>query len=457
MKELWPADPLALKVVPPQTAEEGKAYKLSQFAFPFEVCGRTFLFNALTRQCLDMEGQDVPGAPFVFAGKDKGSPAEALIKTCFLVSEDRDECAVYEGAIRVLRIIRKKPGYGVYTILPTTSCNARCVYCFEEGMEHITMTPQTVDKVIAFIIATHGTKQPVKITWFGGEPLLCRDIISSISAGLTDAGIAFESTMITNGSLIDGKTADLMTGLWNLKSIQLSMDCAEKEYIRRKNYYSYHDEYHSVIRAAGELAKRGIKVVVRCNVDEGNMGDMEEFVRDLDDAITDRENVSVYFLPLYEVQALKTGSSVWAACTAGERLLRDRGFKTRSGLRVRRLKTVYCMAEEPDNSVVIAPDGTLYNCEHCLESGVLGNVREGITNKAFIEELGDPEPAEEKCRTCTFLPECMTFSGCPVRKAVCKDQQSAWLTEALKIEVMERISGTGRDSAADENGNGIIC
>ena len=48
------------------------------------------------------------------------------------------------------------------------------------------------------------------------------------------------------------------------------MDGAEPDYIARKRYYTARDQYHTVMEAVSRMSEAGIRVVIRCNVDEEN-------------------------------------------------------------------------------------------------------------------------------------------------------------------------------------------
>lgn len=77
---------------------------------------------------------------------------------------DKDECAYYNQISSLMRVYSRKKGIRGYTILPTLGCNARCVYCYEEGMQQVTMTPEIVEQAIRFILDTHQGDR-VKTTW----------------------------------------------------------------------------------------------------------------------------------------------------------------------------------------------------------------------------------------------------------------------------------------------------
>ena len=62
---------------------------------------------------------------------------EELKKRRFVVPEDYNEAEQYTQTIRLIKLMqRETPGLKTYTILPTTACNARCTYCYEQGFEH---------------------------------------------------------------------------------------------------------------------------------------------------------------------------------------------------------------------------------------------------------------------------------------------------------------------------------
>ena len=64
----------------------------------------------------------------------------------FIVPEGcrEDETA---GQLRSLLMKRREAAGAIchYNILPTTFCNARCFYCFESGIRHVHMSPETAE------------------------------------------------------------------------------------------------------------------------------------------------------------------------------------------------------------------------------------------------------------------------------------------------------------------------
>lgn len=435
MIEIQSADAELMKLLPPVRPDPGSRYIPSQFAVAFECSGKQYIFNTLTKQCV--EAVLPPSAR-------AGEGYDGLIRRFFLVPEGRDECAFYQSVYGLMRQLRRQEDFRGFTILPTSGCNARCVYCYQEGMKRETMSPETVEQTIRFIL-TSGRSRPVLLSWFGGEPLLCPDIIDSICQGLRDGGAEYTSSMISNGSLIRRETVERMTGLWRLKSIQISMDGPEEEYIRRKRYAAYHDEYHAVLEAVSLMAEAGISVQIRCNVDTDNIARMPVFLEELKAGIRHREKVGLYLIPLYSAQADGTSLRLRGMIRNLDDAVAAAGFRfVPSGGIGKSLRLSYCLANA--GGAVIAPDGSLYACEQCVPKSRFGNVWDGVTDQESRSAFCRTDRIREKCRSCPYLPYCTGFSACPVQEKYCREAHAEAALELLKKLAENREAADGENA-----------
>lgn len=160
-------------------------------------------------------------------------------------------------------------------ILPTLGCNAHCYYCFEKGALCQEGMDVETEQALFDYIRKNSIKKKVHITWFGGEPLLKGDFIEHFSLRLSEAGIPFHSTMITNGFLID-KYIEEMANHWKLKQVQITLDGLYDRYDEIKKIGN--GAFNKVISNIHLLLNHGIHVAIRINYNSSNLGDYENLV-----------------------------------------------------------------------------------------------------------------------------------------------------------------------------------
>lgn len=111
-------------------------------------------------------------------------------------------------------------------LFPTEQCNFRCTYCYEDfsiGKMH----DDVVQGVKNLISKRIKELRNLKISWFGGEPLVAKDIVYSVSnyaKELCDENsVNFIAGMTTNGFLLKYNTLIKLFDC-GVKSFQISLD-----------------------------------------------------------------------------------------------------------------------------------------------------------------------------------------------------------------------------------------
>lgn len=119
-----------------------------------------------------------------------------------------------------------KPRHLELIILPTENCNFRCTYCYED-FEIGRMEDRTVYAIKKLIDSRLRNLDSLTISWFGGEPLMAKDIVMDINRhAMTVAaksGVHFSSNATTNAYSLNKATFHSLIQL-GLNSYQISLD-----------------------------------------------------------------------------------------------------------------------------------------------------------------------------------------------------------------------------------------
>lgn len=125
-------------------------------------------------------------------------------------------------------------------ILPTEECNFRCTYCYEDFAIG-RMSRATIDAVKKLIALRITKLHRLSISWFGGEPLIAKDIVTEITAFAQEAAarakVRFDSDMTTNAYGL-GHAAFLSLLNLGVRAYQVSLDGDEGEHDKTRKLRS---------------------------------------------------------------------------------------------------------------------------------------------------------------------------------------------------------------------------
>lgn len=140
-------------------------------------------------------------------------------------------------------------------IMPTNGCNFKCVYCFESE-RYQTMNADNVNAIISFLDRNMKRFIGTDIQWFGGEPLLCKDIIKTIMEAALSISkrdkTALSSGITTNGYLLDLEMYQNLCK-WHVNWIQISVDGTPTIHNRQRPHKTNPDSYSKIISNLKEI------------------------------------------------------------------------------------------------------------------------------------------------------------------------------------------------------------
>ena len=399
----------------------GTVCRPSLFALPVWLGSDPLVFNTLTRQLIDAEelnGLFSEPRELVYSADD--STIDELIASRFIVRSDANEADLFLSAIKILHLLspkdRKK--HGSFVILPTTACNARCFYCFENGIEYKTMDDATADAAVKYILETQ-TEGNISIRWFGGEPLVAERVIDRIVNGLNENGVGFISDIVTNASLMTREIAEKAVKQWHVNSAQITLDGRKCEYHKRKAYVdSERDHYAAVLDAAKALTDFGAVVNFRLNADENNIDELFLLADELSEVFKGNKRISIYPFDMSASPGLQSSDEandhLYSLLFELQEKLKALGML--AGEFAGRLRTHRCMVDTPNGSSVITPNGELFCCEQLADEARIGSLldheNESEPRRRFIEDNLRVKKRPE-CLRCVYLPECTQNAFCP--------------------------------------------
>ncbi len=441
---VYAGDPRVRVILGPQPEPRpGERIRVCRHVVSDYIDGRCMLLHTLTRRALLLPPSYlqywIPGTELP-DGILSDSAAGELYRHYFLVTDSFDEAAVYRDIKEILRLKEEIPeGIQSYVILPTTACNARCFYCFEKDMRYQSMSPETEEDVVRYILGHLPANRKLHIHWFGGEPLIGADIIDRISCRLLDAGVDLDSEMTSNGSLFDDDLVKRAVSVWKLKTVQITLDGREEEYLRRKQYLpSVKAPYPTVLANIHRLLAAGVEVKIRLNLDKDNVGELMLCVDELAEEFPpgEREKLTVYCHSLMGCGGCGPEGDLEEYVRNVEDYIGRKGL---AGIKdispMLRLNTTCCMADRAEHAAVISPDGSLYTCEGMPENLHYGDVKGGVADEVRYAAITGQGNLPDSCLACAFLPECTDFLLCPNREEypVCREHMEEKLSGQMKI------------------------
>lgn len=135
------------------------------------------------------------------------------------------------------------------TIMPTLDCNFKCAYCFENERTKY-MTHESAEALVKYFDSSFKKYKSVYIQWFGGEPLLCKDMINYIMSNAIRIAkrekLALISGITTNGYELNLETYKMLCEN-RITWIQLSVDGMKETHNSQRPHKSDLDSYTKII------------------------------------------------------------------------------------------------------------------------------------------------------------------------------------------------------------------
>lgn len=345
----------------------------------------------------------------------------AMKKSGCILEDDIDELKLIEFERNANKYQQTTLGL---TITPTLDCNFRCTYCFENHIKGL-MSEKTQEALVSFVEKYSSQVNLLKIVWFGGEPMLCKDLIFKLTIKFKDIckknNIKYVAIMISNGSLIKESDINALK-LADINNIQITIDGPPEIHNARRKTISGEDSFEKIITTVNDLLNNGINASIRINIDKENMAKTYDLFYILKERIDRYRDLNIAFgkltkftevCNLIEGHCYSTMDFELIKLKLYERLI-EMGFD-RCKMKAYPKRRFNSCGADMANSFVVDVDGNLFKCwnQAGCQNENCGNVFDGlkIGSKNFLSWVQWSPLDYPECRECKVLPLCM--GSCP--------------------------------------------
>lgn len=311
------------------------------------------------------------------------------------------------------------------TVAPTLDCNFRCKYCFETHPKGF-MSEEGQEALIKFAENRLEVAKSFSVTWYGGEPLLAKNIIYNLSEKFLElcnkSNIEYSAFIVTNASLMNDDDIKNFKK-YKIKAAQVTLDGPKEIHDNRRKNITGESTFDKLIDRVNALLNNDLNVVVRINIDKENINYVDELLASLRSKIDKYENLKIDF---GQVSAFtEICKSIENDCYSNNQFadimlpLYEKVFA--NGFKINKMNVYpvprinFCCADYA-NSFVVDNHGEIYRCWNHVQDlqsscGNVKNFSADTANKNYFSWIEWNPLHNEKCRECEFLPICM--GGCP--------------------------------------------
>jgi uncharacterized protein len=322
-------------------------------------------------------------------------------------------------------------------ILTTFDCNFKCEYCVENDVKDIrseNMTDDVSKNIIEWVARNIYERHPddVELVYYGGEPLLNKNPIFSISKELfkisLDKKASFSFGIITNGSV--SLSSEEMEELkdYGLKYFQVTLDGPEFIHNLRRPYKSGKGSFSDILTNVKKFVEF-VPVFVRVNIDRTNANSIGELLNFLyKEGLSSKivmdfaPRIKSGLLPHFCDANIMPDKAFSDSLKEVLPIARNLGFSV-----ARRFVEIGPCLLTSESQFVIDPIGDIYKCSGFVgrKEFSVGNVKDEHYSSKFIKFI--TMDRWEQCLDCPYVPLCgggcayesfVTFGD--YRKRLCK-------------------------------------
>lgn len=399
----------------------------SRYTFFVNSNDKFYLYNSLSNALIEVDNELYvlleklkKNHSFFTPSIDTESLFIDLKKDYFVTYNDEDDFLIYKSIIHSLRFQNSSMHL---TLVPTMDCCFSCSYCFEKSKSKTHMSESVMDSIILFLSQQKQVKY-LRLTWFGGEPLMAIDEIDMFYSKLEPLleNFSFSSNIITTGYHLNEHAISVLKKA-KVTSAQITLD-GNKDSHNKVKYLKECDDVFSKVLDNIQLATRlypELEIVVRVNLTKDNADEYSELQRYI---LTRFEGKKVSVAPaiVLDRNGCSVADNLFSISEYSDFILNLSKCNIDSPQIRYPKNSIRECAIRNKNAVAFDADGNFYKCwEHVGNPNyVVGKIENSgnvtISNPTLLNRqcFGADHLEDEKCRSCSYLPLCN--GGCPIQR-----------------------------------------
>ncbi len=380
--------------------------------------GGRAVYNTLTGGLVVL---DEPVVKNLETGKREGlndQEVESLEEMGVLVPDGVDEDRLFDLFYNQIRFSGRELSV---TLLTTMNCNFACPYCYEGELTagKKQMTDETAGHVIAWMKARAKESRVAEmdIQYHGGEPLLNISVIEKVGHEMTafckEEGIRLTTHMVSNGYLLDRKTAERVRAA-GVKSVRITLDGPADVHDGSRFLKGGGKTFEKIMKNLSEI-KEILGVSIGINYTKETATRIPEFL----DELTERGlgPDAIRRVGCAPVMPGEGSTAFDSGCIPSDEL-----FEDYLPMHEEVVKRGYWRHEDPEicpcpvvmaGNFTINYDGDVCKCPALADRPEysVGHVSKDLVyNAEMYRSLGQHTFENEECRNCAVLPLCL--GGC---------------------------------------------
>ncbi len=314
-----------------------------------------------------------------------------------------------------------------FTFHLSNICNMQCNYCYV--FENKPIKPLVMSKETAFkAVDMASNSDRAGIIFFGGEPLLHRDLIEDIIkyARLKEknSSCKYFFKITTNGFLLDDSFIDL-----SIKEnifIAISIDGTKNSHNKHRIDNNGVGTYDVIIENARYLLKKKPYSPVLMTINPDTVDEYYEGVKSLYEVGFSYIICSLNYAANWTEEDMKRLAHQYellADFYYKHTILEDKfylsPFEVKISSHVNNKTYCHERCELGKKQISIGPDGSLYPCVQFVgdKGYTIGNVEEGIDEKRRLDLFFQNEKEKPECDRCAIKARCNHYCACLNKQA----------------------------------------